>query len=613
MLAAAATRKTAAGPRRVNPSLRSRAVAHTASRTPETTRRSGHGDSLGIACRWPGTTRLVRVPVWRGHRGTPASLAQGGPPRAVTPPPRAPPRRHAPAAPPPRPRPLARPLIPLTRCPRVRPRVGRASARRRRGGRRGDGVARPRISAGRAGLEPALTTIGLIGAGNIGSTVARLAVVPDTTSSSATAAGRRRSPTSWPSWASTLARRRDRGGGGRRRRRRDHPAEELPRGARSSRCAARSFIDTNNYYPERDGHIPSSTTSRPTTAEMLQAHLPESQVVKTSTTSTSSTCCGLARPSGDPERSVLAIAGDDAAAKRTVTEVLDSLGYDGPRRRPAQRGLALPARHRGLRRPFTPASAASTRGRSPRRRGVSSHQQTRRGEALPRHGLTLPHHARQPPRPRRRPVRGRRRRTTSAARAAPDKPGSRAGRAVVTLDPARPSRPPARGRWRPPHRQETPCPTSSIASSTPVSVRCGRSLRAPRPGSCSSDRRHLGHRRPGRGRAQGPLPPAERGRRGRGRGHRLRRRPRHPAPLHRARDGQAVQQLFPEAKLGIGPPVTDGFYYDFDVETPFVPRTSPRSRPRWRKSSRRVSASTAASPPTPTRSASWPRSPTRSS
>ncbi len=34
---------------------------------------------------------------------------------------------------------------------------------------------------------------------------------------------------------------------------------------------------------------------------------------------------------------------------------------------------------------------------------------------------------------------------------------------------------------------------------------------------------------------------------------------------------QAVQQLYPDAKLGIGPPVTDGFYYDFDVETPFVP------------------------------------------
>ncbi|WP_042404580.1 threonine--tRNA ligase [Streptacidiphilus carbonis] len=34
---------------------------------------------------------------------------------------------------------------------------------------------------------------------------------------------------------------------------------------------------------------------------------------------------------------------------------------------------------------------------------------------------------------------------------------------------------------------------------------------------------------------------------------------------------QAVQEIFPEAKLGIGPPVKDGFYYDFDVEKPFTP------------------------------------------
>ncbi|MBP2478136.1 threonyl-tRNA synthetase [Crossiella equi] len=34
---------------------------------------------------------------------------------------------------------------------------------------------------------------------------------------------------------------------------------------------------------------------------------------------------------------------------------------------------------------------------------------------------------------------------------------------------------------------------------------------------------------------------------------------------------QAVQELFPEAKLGIGPPVKDGFYYDFDVTRPFTP------------------------------------------
>jgi threonyl-tRNA synthetase len=34
---------------------------------------------------------------------------------------------------------------------------------------------------------------------------------------------------------------------------------------------------------------------------------------------------------------------------------------------------------------------------------------------------------------------------------------------------------------------------------------------------------------------------------------------------------QAVQQLYPDAKLGIGPPIDNGFYYDFDVQTPFTP------------------------------------------
>ncbi len=39
---------------------------------------------------------------------------------------------------------------------------------------------------------------------------------------------------------------------------------------------------------------------------------------------------------------------------------------------------------------------------------------------------------------------------------------------------------------------------------------------------------------------------------------------------------QAVQELFPQARLGIGPPVTDGFYYDFDVEQPFTPEDTKR-------------------------------------
>src|SRR5947209_4304315 len=46
---------------------------------------------------------------------------------------------------------------------------------------------------------------------------------------------------------------------------------------------------------------------------------------------------------------------------------------------------------------------------------------------------------------------------------------------------------------------------------------------------------------------------------------------------------QAVQQLFPEAKLGIGPPITNGFYYDFDVDKPFTPEDLEQIEDRMRK------------------------------
>jgi len=46
---------------------------------------------------------------------------------------------------------------------------------------------------------------------------------------------------------------------------------------------------------------------------------------------------------------------------------------------------------------------------------------------------------------------------------------------------------------------------------------------------------------------------------------------------------QAVQELFPEARLGIGPPIENGFYYDFDVAEPFVPDDLDRIETRMRK------------------------------
>ncbi|MGB8404536.1 MAG: threonine--tRNA ligase [Mycobacterium sp.] len=46
---------------------------------------------------------------------------------------------------------------------------------------------------------------------------------------------------------------------------------------------------------------------------------------------------------------------------------------------------------------------------------------------------------------------------------------------------------------------------------------------------------------------------------------------------------QAVQELFPQAKLGIGPPITDGFYYDFDVPEPFTPEDLAKLEKRMTK------------------------------
>ena len=92
--------------------------------------------------------------------------------------------------------------------------------------------------------------------------------------------------------------------------------------------AGKVVIDTNNYYPQRDGQIPELDAESTTVSELLQAHLPTSKVVKAFNNIYSETLRDLARPAGAADRSALLIAGDDAEAKATVTEVLDRFGYD---------------------------------------------------------------------------------------------------------------------------------------------------------------------------------------------------------------------------------------------------------------------------------------------
>ncbi|HET8732734.1 MAG TPA: NADPH-dependent F420 reductase, partial [Anaeromyxobacteraceae bacterium] len=92
--------------------------------------------------------------------------------------------------------------------------------------------------------------------------------------------------------------------------------------------AGKIVIDTNNYYPERDGHIRALDDETTTTAELLQAHLPSSKVVKAFNHIYAAELTTHGQPRGSPGRRALAIAGDDAAAKKTVSELIDRFGFD---------------------------------------------------------------------------------------------------------------------------------------------------------------------------------------------------------------------------------------------------------------------------------------------
>ena len=92
--------------------------------------------------------------------------------------------------------------------------------------------------------------------------------------------------------------------------------------------AGKIVIDTNNYYFERDGHIESLDNNEETVSGLLQKHLPQSRVVKGFNHIPSGEITTDSKPAGDPDRRALAIAGDDDDAKTTVTELYDKFGFD---------------------------------------------------------------------------------------------------------------------------------------------------------------------------------------------------------------------------------------------------------------------------------------------
>jgi predicted dinucleotide-binding enzyme len=92
--------------------------------------------------------------------------------------------------------------------------------------------------------------------------------------------------------------------------------------------AGKIVIDTNNYYPERDGHIPELDKETTTTSELLQAHLPASKVVKGFNHIYAADLTTHGQPAGTKNRRALVIAGNDADAKKTVADLMDQFGFD---------------------------------------------------------------------------------------------------------------------------------------------------------------------------------------------------------------------------------------------------------------------------------------------
>jgi predicted dinucleotide-binding enzyme len=172
-----------------------------------------------------------------------------------------------------------------------------------------------------------MTTIGLIGSGNIGSTVERLAVAaghdvilsnsrgPETLRGLATELGPGASAGT-PEAAGTA----------------DLVVVSVPLQAveqvPTEPLRDKVVIDTCNYYPQRDGHVAELDDESTTTSELVQRHLTGSAVVKGFSNINYLHLRALARPAGSPERTALPIAGDDTSAKAQVAAFLDTIGYD---------------------------------------------------------------------------------------------------------------------------------------------------------------------------------------------------------------------------------------------------------------------------------------------
>lgn len=186
-----------------------------------------------------------------------------------------------------------------------------------------------------------MRTIGVIGAGNIGSQVARLAVAAgyDVVVSNS------RGPETLSGLVEELGPKARAGTTDEAARAGDLVLVAIPLRSYDSLpvepLAGKIVIDTGNYYPQRDGRIPELDDESTTTSELLQARLPSSRVVKAFNHIYASQLTTDGRPAGTRNRRALAIAGDDPEAREIVTRLLDQFGFDAVDAGPLEEGWRI--------------------------------------------------------------------------------------------------------------------------------------------------------------------------------------------------------------------------------------------------------------------------------
>jgi predicted dinucleotide-binding enzyme len=186
-----------------------------------------------------------------------------------------------------------------------------------------------------------MATIGLIGAGHIGSQIARLAVA----NGYRVVVSNSRGPQTLSALVEELGANARAGTVVEAARSGDMVVVTVPlknyRQVPVEPLAGKLVIDTNNYYPERDGHIPELDSESTTTSELLQAHLPQSKVVKAFNHIYAAELTTHGQPAGSRNRRALVIAGDDLAAKQTVAHLLDQFGFDAVDAGPLKEGWRI--------------------------------------------------------------------------------------------------------------------------------------------------------------------------------------------------------------------------------------------------------------------------------